>query len=31
LITTEAMIAEAPKKKNGAGQTGLPGAGGTDF
>jgi chaperonin GroEL len=31
LITTEAMVAEAPKKKNGAGQTGLPGAGGTDF
>jgi chaperonin GroEL len=30
LITTEAMVAEAPKK-NGAGQTGLPGADGTDF
>jgi chaperonin GroEL len=31
LITTEAMVAEAPKKKNGAGQTGLAGAGGMDF
>src|SRR6201987_2364265 len=30
LITTEAMVAEAPKKKNGAGQT-VPGAGAMDF
>jgi chaperonin GroEL len=33
LITTEAMVAEAPKKKNGAGPGVLPaaGAGGMDF
>jgi chaperonin GroEL len=30
LITTEAMVAEAPKKKNGAGQT-VPGAGTMDL
>ena len=30
LITTEAMVAEAPKKKNGAAQT-VPGAGAMDF
>jgi chaperonin GroEL len=31
LITTEAMVAEAPKKKNGAGQTVPAGAGAMDF
>jgi chaperonin GroEL len=31
LITTEAMVAEAPKKKNGAGQAPGVGAGGMDF
>jgi chaperonin GroEL len=31
LITTEAMVAEAPKKKNGAGQTLPAGAGAMDF
>jgi chaperonin GroEL len=31
LITTEAMVAEAPQKKNGAGQTVPAGAGAMDF
>ncbi|MGY3489571.1 chaperonin GroEL [Bradyrhizobium sp. USDA 4011] len=31
LITTEAMVAEAPKKKNGAGQTDPASAGAMDF
>jgi chaperonin GroEL len=31
LITTEVMVAEAPKKKNGAGQTVPAGAGAMDF